>query len=63
MAKFNNEISSIHWDEVVFNHPAGSRRVSLNQAFNDEKLDRLNQLIREAKGFPDFLRELAALEK
>lgn len=63
VAKFNNEISSIHWDEVVFNHPGGSRRVSLNQAFNDEKLDRLNHLIRDTKAFPDFLRELAALEK
>ena len=63
VAKFNNEISSIHWDEVVFNHVGGSRRVSLNQAFNDEKLDRLNHLIRDAKAFPDFLRDLAALEK
>ncbi len=42
VAKFNNEVSSIHWDEVVFNHAGGTRRVSLNQAFNDKKLDRLN---------------------
>ena len=63
MAKFNNEIASIHWDEVVFSHAGGSRRVSLNQAFNDEKLDRLNRLIREAKAFPDFLREIAALDR
>ncbi len=40
VAKFNNEVSSIHWDEVVFHHAGGSRRVSLNQAFNDKKLDR-----------------------
>ena len=46
VAKFNNEVSSIHWDEVVFNHAGSSRRVSLNQAFNDKKLDRLNELIR-----------------
>ncbi len=63
VAKFNNEVSSIHWDEVVFNHAGGSRRVSLNQAFNDKKLDRLNDLIREAKSFPDFIRELGSLER
>ena len=63
VAKFNNEVSSIHWDEVVFQHAGGSRRVSLNQAFNDKKLDRLNDLIRQSKSFPDFMRELAALEK
>jgi proteasome accessory factor PafA2 len=63
VAKFNNEVSSIHWDEVVFNHSSGSRRVSLNQAFNDKKLDQLNDLIRQAKSFPDFLRELNGLDK
>jgi proteasome accessory factor PafA2 len=63
VAKFNNEVSSIHWDEVVFNHSSGSRRVSLNQAFNDKKLDQLNQLIRQAKSFPDFIRDLGSLDK
>ncbi len=62
VAKFNNEVSSIHWDEVVFNYAGGSRRVSLNQAFNDKKLDRLNNLIRESKSFPDFLRDLGGME-
>ena len=63
VAKFNNEVSSIHWDEVVFNHASGSRRVSLNQAFNDAKLDQLNNLIRHSKSFPEFLRELNVLDK
>jgi hypothetical protein len=63
VAKFNNEVSSIHWDEVVFNHANSTRRVSLNQAFNDKKLDRLNELIREAKAFPDFMRELNGLDR
>ena len=63
VAKFNNEVSSIHWDEVVFHHAGGSRRVSLNQAFNDKKLDRLNDLIRQSTSFPEFLRELGALDK
>ncbi|MBV9127035.1 MAG: proteasome accessory factor PafA2 family protein, partial [Verrucomicrobia bacterium] len=63
VARFNNEVSSIHWDEVVFNHVSGSRRVSLNQAFNDHKLDQLNRLIREAKTFPDFIRDLSVLER
>ncbi len=63
VAKFNNEVSSIHWDEVVFNHVSGSRRVSLNQAFNDQKLDQLNTLIRDARSFPDFIRDLSILDK
>ena len=63
VAKFNNEVSSIHWDEVVFNHGGGSRRVSLNQAFNDKKLDRLNDMIRQAKSFPDFIRDLGTMER
>ncbi len=61
VAKFNNEVSSIHWDEVVFRHAGATRRVSLNQAFNDRKLDQLNGLIREAKSFPDFIRDLGGL--
>ena len=60
VAKFNNEVSSIHWDEVVFNHGGGTRRVSLNQAFNDKKLDQLNHAIRQAKTFPDLMREIGA---
>ena len=63
VAKFNNEVASIHWDEVVFNHGGVTRRVSLNQAFNDEKLDRLNAAIRGAKSFPDFMREISALDR
>ena len=63
MAKFNNEVASIHWDEVVFNHAGVTRRVSLNQAFNDEKLDQLNAAIRGAKSFPDFMREISALDR
>lgn len=63
VAKFNAEVASIHWDEVVFNQVGGSRRVSLNQAFNDRKLDQLNELIRHSRSFPDFLRELNGLGK
>ncbi len=63
VAKFNNEVSSIHWDEVVFNHAGATRRVSLNQAFNDKKLDQLNDAIRNARSFPDFMREIGALDR
>lgn len=63
VAKFNNEISSIHWDEVVFTHDAGSQRVSLNQAFNDKKLDQLNSIIRDAESFPQLLKDLAQLDR
>lgn len=55
VAKFNNEIASIHWDEVVFSHPVGSRRVSLNQAFDDARLDQLNKVIQEARNYEELL--------
>ncbi|MBE7159219.1 MAG: proteasome accessory factor PafA2 family protein, partial [Rhodospirillales bacterium] len=61
VAKFNSEVSSIHWDEVVFNHAGGTRRVSLNQAFNDKKLDGLNHAIRQAKTFQDLMREIGTM--
>lgn len=55
VAKFNNEIASIHWDEVVFSHPVGSRRVSLNQAFDDVRLDELNRTIQQARNYEELL--------
>ena len=61
VARFNQEVSSIHWDEVVFHHAGGTRRVSLNQAFNDQKLDHLNDAIRYAKSFPEFMREIGGM--
>ncbi|MBV9674390.1 MAG: proteasome accessory factor PafA2 family protein, partial [Verrucomicrobia bacterium] len=58
VARFNAQIHSIHWDEVVFGHDTGQRRVSFNHASEDERIDILNSVIREAANYEDFLRRL-----
>jgi len=58
VARFNSEIASIQWDELVF---AGNGTLStvelLHPAF-DSGLDRLNAAIRDAHSFPEFLHAL-----
>lgn len=59
VAKFNREIASIQWDEVVFRVGEKTKTVSLNRAFHDERLEAVNALIRDAKSFEEFARGLA----
>ncbi|MDP9291199.1 MAG: proteasome accessory factor PafA2 family protein, partial [Verrucomicrobiota bacterium] len=54
VAKFNREIASIQWDEVVFDHGVIAKRVALTDAFDDARLAEINELIRGAKSFPEF---------
>jgi hypothetical protein len=58
VARFNAQIHTIHWDEVVFDQDSGQRRVSFNHASDDERIDCLNTVIREAVNYEDFLRLL-----
>ncbi len=58
VARFNRRISSIQWDEVVFDDNGSSKRVSLTHAFEDGQLDRLNKLVQEAKTCDDLVRDL-----
>src|SRR5215469_8437257 len=58
VARFTPQIHTIHWDEIVFGQDSGQRRVSFNHASDDERIDRLNSLIREANNYEDFLRRL-----
>jgi len=58
VARFNRRISSIQWDEVVFDDNGASKRVALTHAFEDGHLDRLNKLIQEAKTCDDLVRSL-----
>ena len=60
VARFNDEIASIQWDEVVFANGASSRRVVLPEAFADARLDALNQAARNGKDFAEFMN---AIEK
>ena len=55
VARFNDQISSIQWDEIVFSNGAYSHRVSLPEAAMDSRLDTLNHAARNGKDFPEFM--------
>src|SRR3954454_5180614 len=57
VARFNDEISSIQWDEIVFSSNGESYRVSLPEAALDQRLIALNQAARNGKDVSEFLRE------
>lgn len=60
VAKFNREISSIQWDELTFRHGTADFRVGLPHPVHDERLARLNEVIRCAGGFAGFAEKLRA---
>src|SRR5260370_10288969 len=47
VARFNDEISSIQWDEIVFTNGAQSCRVALPEAAMNARLDALNHAARK----------------
>jgi proteasome accessory factor PafA2 len=55
VARFNDEISSIQWDEIVFTSQANSFRVALPEAAMNARLDALNHAARNGKDFSEFL--------
>ena len=55
VARFNDEISSIQWDEIVFTNQAHSFRVALPEAAVNARLDALNHAARNGKDFSEFL--------
>jgi Pup amidohydrolase len=63
VARFNSQIHSIHWDEVVFDQDSGQRRVSFNHASEDDRIDLLNAVIREAANYEDFLHRLEKFDR
>ena len=58
VARFNDEISSIQWDEIVFTNEARSFRVALPEAGMNPRLDALNHAARNGKDFMEFLSAL-----
>jgi Pup amidohydrolase len=62
VARFNDQIASIQWDELVFANGALSRRVGLPEAFADPRLDALNQAARNGKDFAEFMRAVSAVD-
>jgi Pup amidohydrolase len=55
VARFNDEISSIQWDEIVFTNQDNSFRVALPEAAMNARLDALNHAARNGKDFSEFL--------
>ncbi len=55
VARFNDEISSIQWDEIVFTNQTHSFRVALPEATMNARLDALNHAARNGKDFSEFL--------
>jgi Pup amidohydrolase len=62
VARFNDQIASIQWDELVFANGALSRRIGLPEAFADARLEALNQAARNGKDFPEFMRAVSAID-
>ena len=61
VARFNSQIKSIQWDEIVFVEGSATRRVQLAQPSNSPRLAALNKTAREAAEYQEFLRAVAAL--
>ena len=56
VARFNDEISSIQWDEIVFANQFQIHRVVLPEAASDARLSALNHAARNGKDFAEFIR-------
>lgn len=61
VARFNDEIASIQWDEIVFARGSTSYRVALPEAGLDRRLTELNQAARNGKDFSEFLHAIEAV--
>ncbi len=61
VARFNSQIKSIQWDEIVFSEGTKTCRVQLAQPNNNPRLAALNKAAREAADYQQFIRIVAAL--
>jgi proteasome accessory factor A len=60
IARFTEHISSVQWDEIVFDNGGQSTRVALPEvSAADPRLERLNSAMRESNDFSTFLRSAA----
>ena len=62
VARFNDEISSIQWDEIVFTNQANSFRVALPEAAMNARLDSLNLAARNGRNFSEFLNAILQIK-
>jgi len=61
VAKFNSQIRSIQWDEMVFANGLNKHRVQLSQPSNNPRLAALNTAARELADYQEFIRTVTAL--
>src|SRR3981081_383040 len=62
VAKFNDQIASLQWDEIVFTNAGQSRSITLPEAAADARLDALNHAARNGKDFGEFMRAVSAID-
>ena len=62
VARFNEEIASIQWDEIVFANSSQTRRVALPEASMDARLEALNHAARNGKDFSEFMHAVSAID-
>ncbi|PYJ68106.1 MAG: peptidase, partial [Verrucomicrobia bacterium] len=62
VARFNDEIYSIQWDEIVFTNGSQSRRVVLPEAAMNARLDALNHAARNGKDFSEFINAVSEID-
>ena len=58
VARFNREIESIQWDEIVFAADDRRRTVELPHPAHDPRLTQVNEAIRDAKSFRELIDRL-----
>ncbi|PYI93817.1 MAG: proteasome accessory factor PafA2 [Verrucomicrobia bacterium] len=58
VARFNDQIESIQWDEVVFTNSSQSERIALPEPVVDDRLEQLNAAVRCSADFGTFAKAL-----
>jgi proteasome accessory factor A len=61
VARFNSQITSIQWDEMVFGDGLSRVRVQLSQPADNPRLAALNRAAGEAADYQEFMGRVAAL--
>jgi Pup amidohydrolase len=61
VARFNDQISSIQWDEIAFTSGTHSCRVALPEPAMDARLEALNHAARNGKDFLEFMSAIAQI--
>ncbi|MGI8889983.1 MAG: proteasome accessory factor PafA2 family protein [Chthoniobacterales bacterium] len=61
VARFDSQIKSIQWDEMVFSHKTTTQRIQLLHPNENPRLAALNKAAREAADYQEFIRAVAAV--